>query len=591
MAQSLEQFEWVLSAVGELDRVPERLRGLLRAGVPVTIRPGVGTCVHTDLIDAGVIPDPTVGMNEVEVEWVSWTSWEYATRFAADPWAIDDPHARVGFERLDTIATVRLNDRVLGEASSEFVPWRFAAAGVLRQGVNELRVRLESPLARVHELAKEHGRPHNGDEQGWHPYNLMRKAACDFGWDWGPRLATCGLASPSVRWGKPTARGPARTMPRRASFRVPAYELVVDGRMTFAKGANWIPEGLWPRDRTPERIRARLEQAKAAGMNMIRVWGGGRYESEAFYDACDELGLWVWQDFMFACGAYPEEEPWWSLIEAEARHQVARLAEHPCVVVWCGGNENHWAMQSWGFAERLRPGRTWGHRLYHDLLPRIVGELSPHTPYVPDSPWSEPPGHPNLGERGDRHTWDRFGVEFTSHVPRFCSEFGVQSPSTRRTLEETGLTPSSPDGPIPAALIARQRGPGGMARWYDEMFAKGGVPAPTGFEDWLAKAHQLQADWLFLAVVWLRLNQDVCKGALIWQLNDAWPGLSWSLIDSKGREKPSYHAVARAFADRVRCSLPTAEGTVEAAINDTDEPWEAIPGWVIPPRSTARRPL
>lgn len=547
--------------------------------------------MHTDLLDAGLIADPTIGINEGEVEWVSWTAWEYVARFEAPAEAVGDPLARVGFERLDTVASVHLNDRHLGDAASEFVPWWFAAAGALRAGTNVLRVRLESPLARAHELAAVHGRPHNGDEQGWHPYNMLRKAACDFGWDWGPRLATCGLSTPMLLWGEPAGNRPPSPRARRASFRVPEYELVIDGRSVFSKGANWIPEGLWPRDRSPERVRARLAQAKAAGMNMIRVWGGGRYESDAFYDACDELGLWVWQDFMFACGAYPEEEPWRSLIEAEARHQVARLASHPCVVVWCGGNENHWAMDSWGFGARLKPGQTWGRSLYHDLLPRIVAELSPHTPYVPDSPWSEPPDHPNLGVRGDRHTWDHFGAQFTSHIPRFCSEFGVQSPSTRRTLEEAGLTPRAAADPIPAALIARQRGPGGMSRWYDELFAQAKLPPPAGFSEWLENAQRLQADWLSLAIVWLRLNHPTCKGALVWQLNDAWPGLSWSLIDSKGREKPAYHAVASAFADRVCRTLPTTQGEIEAAINDTDEAWEARPGWVIPPRSTARRPL
>lgn len=328
------------------------------------------------------------------------------------------------------------------------------------------------------------------------------------------------------------------------------------------------------------------------GAEVVRVWGGGRYESEAFYDACDELGLWVWQDFMFACACYPEDAATRALVEAEARYQVARLSRHPCVVLWCGGNENHWAYASWGFKGRVPEvdGREAGRGLWywHDLLPRVVAELGDGVAYVPDSPWTpgmDPRGgDANAAGSGDRHTWDLFGDEFRSQVPAFCSEFGVQSPSCEETLREAGLLGSGPGGGgpgwggvVPAALEARQRGPGGMDRWYGEMMGRAypGAAPPGDFAAWHAKAQGMQASWLESAVVWLRANGDRCGGALVWQLNEPWAGFSWSLIDAAGREKPAYRAVARAMAPRVSAVVPRDGAGWVVAVNDTGEVWRS----------------
>jgi beta-mannosidase len=554
VSQDLSTAKWTVravgavgGAVGDLSRVPAAVRERVVRGIPATLLPEVGGCVHTDLIDAGLIGDPAVGVNEQGCAWVSWTDWCYECEFEAFADIHKHHETDLVFEALDTIAEVELNGVVVGRANSEFIPWRFAVKGAIRHGKNRLRITFTSPLRHAYNLAKTLSLPHNGDESvpPWHPYNMMRKCASNFGWDWGPRIATCGIGG-SVRvegWSHVRIDEPIRVVessgvlnisvplwwpgerdrpesmdvggelrigqevmplsaweltldivPRletdfrsagvlleafvdrrwavdapvlatghidcsvridgelrsdriaiRTGFRTAEWSddgLRLNGKPVFCKGVNWIPEGLWPRDRTRAKIRARLEQAKAMGCNMIRVWGGGRYESDAFYEICDELGLMVWQDFMFACACYPEEDPFPALIEAEARYQVARLSKHPCIVLWCGGNENHWAHESWGFGARVTPGRGWGKAYWQEMLPRIVKELSPHTPYVPDSPWSPPttpPTHPNATEVGDRHTWDLFGDDFRSHVPRFCSEFGVQSPSNLPTLREADL--------------------------------------------------------------------------------------------------------------------------------------------------------
>ncbi|XVJ59188.1 MAG: hypothetical protein HEQ23_07225 [Tepidisphaera sp.] len=670
VSQDLSAAKWTVravgavgGAVGELSRVPDAVRERVVRGIPATLLPEVGGCVHTDLIDAGLIGDPAIGMNEHSCEWVSWTDWCYECEFDAGDDLLAHHAIELVFESLDTIAMVELNGILVGNAANEFIPHRFNVNAALRKGTNLLRITFTSPLRHAYDLAKTLGLPHNGDESAppWHPFNMIRKCASNFGWDWGPRVPTCGFGGPVLRTGSPAHapgsenRATKENLPARSpaiAFDPLNFVFTRNNKPIFCKGVNWISEGLWPRDRTRAKIRARLEQAKAMGCNMIRVWGGGRYESDAFYEICDELGLMVWQDFMFACACYPEEEPFRSLIEAEARYQVARLSKHPCIVLWCGGNENHWAHESWGFGARVAPGRGWGKAYWQELLPRIVKELSPHTPYVPDSPWSPPttpPTHPNATEVGDRHTWDLFGEDFYAHIPRFCSEFGVQSPSNLPTLREADLlesptatngrpsavgerssavddrssasddrSPEAGDRPsefgggstnvderpmkvggasealVSKALLARQRGPGGMARWYDEFFAKAGgvgVRPPATFEEWHAQAQKLQADWLELAVIWLRANAPTCSGALIWQLNDAWPGFSWSLIDAAGREKPAYHAVKRAFADRLVATVPFDGVPHLVAINDTDEAWEAEPGWVVGARSVARKPV
>lgn len=752
-ALDLTGARWRVRAVGDLSDAPISVRARIAAGIPATV-PG---CVHTDLIDAQIIGDPAIGMNEPACAWVSLLDWRYECSFEvpasdaapdgsrpgiAQRAILDHDEIDLCFGCLDTIATIELNGDRIGEAASEFLPWRFPVLGLLKPGTNTLAVTFKSPVRHVRDEAARLGHnpplPVNGN---WEPFVYARKCASNFEWDWGPRVATCGIAGAvrlegwsvvrihdlrarateldtrfgewavivecGLQWsdvarpdcaairltcshphtavnredpmlGTPTNAaislshfypkgwkqvgfGDQLLMPHRleivtntsglpsaapevfaalewpVGFRMmePAsfydqpdfFPLVhIDdrgGTSLFLRGINWIPEGLWPRDRTPDRVRARLLALRECNINTIRVWGGGRYEPDWFYDLCDELGIMVWQDFMFTCGMYPETEPLRSLIEAEARHHVARLSRHPSVVLWCGGNECIWAHDSWdgtGWKARLQPGQTWGRGYYLDLLPRLVGEHSGAV-YWPNSPWTgmiqpapptpaaapatkpdagEPtrgagtvstePWHPcNDTDRGDRHTWDVWGDGYRSMVPTFCSEFGQQSPSNWATLGKAGLLPEaahvdagtprragtgapSSSDLVPPALIARQRGPGGMARWFDEPMAVWFKPAHT-FERWHFLAQLLQARSMAIGCEWMRAHMDRCHGALIWQGNDAWPGFSWSLIDSAGRKKLAWYAVRRAFAPRCLTIHPLGSTTMMWAINDTGEAW------------------
>ncbi|MGH9105316.1 MAG: glycoside hydrolase family 2 protein, partial [Acidimicrobiales bacterium] len=226
---------------------------------------------------------------------------------------------------------------------------------------------------------------------------------------------------------------------------------VVNGRAVQVRGANWIPDDCFVSRVGPARYRQRLRQARAANVNLLRVWGGGIYESEDFYAAADELGLLVWQDFMLACAAYSEQEPLRAEIEAEAREAVARLSPHPSLAVWSGGNENIWGHVDWGWEEAL-DGKSWGAGYYFDIFPAIVKRLDPTRPYMAGSPWSLGyDAHPNHPRYGSMHVWDVWNekdyLSYREHQPQFVAEFGFQGPPTwptlARAVTERPLTTSS----------------------------------------------------------------------------------------------------------------------------------------------------
>ncbi|MFI5658429.1 glycoside hydrolase family 2 protein [Streptomyces sp. NPDC051684] len=356
-----------------------------------------------------------------------------------------------------------------------------------------------------------------------------------------------------------------------------AFTLRVNGRPVFCKGANWIPDDLFVSRITPARYETRVDQACAANMNTLRVWGGGIYEDEAFYAACDERGVLIWQDFAFACAAYPEEEPLRSEVAAEADDVVRRLAAHPSVVVWNGANECLLGHEDWGWRSRIRD-RTWGEGYYRELLPAAVEAHAPGAVYVVNSPAASEPGvHPQVPGDGPTHLWDTWNLldyaHYRDQIPRFAAEFGWQAPATRATLTEAlGTLPERPDDP---ALLAHQKQPGGERHLVDRLKARFPDPAAiaTDTDRWHLATSLNQAHALRTAVEHFRSWWPRTAGALIWQLNDVWPALSWSLIDHGGRPKPAWYAVRGAFADRLVTLQPREAGLSAVLVNDTDEPW------------------
>jgi beta-mannosidase len=348
------------------------------------------------------------------------------------------------------------------------------------------------------------------------------------------------------------------------------FRLLVNEKPISVRGFNWIPDDCFPHRVSQERYAARLRDAVETGANFLRVWGGGRYESHDFYDLADELGLLVGQDFLFACAAYPEEEPIAGEVAAEAREQVARLARHPSLVLWMGNNENLWGHADWGWAAEL-DGRTWGAGYYFELLPRIVADLDPTRPYWPGSPYSGRPDlHPNDPAHGTTHIWDVWNTHdythYASYRPRFVAEFGFQGPASyatlRRAISDDPLTPTAP------GLLHHQKAAGG-----NEKLARGlagHLPVPESFDDWHWATQLNQARAMRFGVEHLRALHPLCTGVIVWQLNDCWPVISWSAVDGDGRRKPLWYALRRAFAPRL---LTVQPGLELVALNDTDEPW------------------
>jgi beta-mannosidase len=364
------------------------------------------------------------------------------------------------------------------------------------------------------------------------------------------------------------------------------YTLVVNDRPIFVKGVNWIPDDALPVRVDRDRYGRRLEQAVDANLNLIRVWGGGLYESDDFYDLADEKGLLVWQDFLFACAAYPEEEPLRSEIEAEARENIVRLASHASLAQLVGNNENLWGFEDWGWKLSL-DGKSWGATYYYELFPALVGELAPHVPYAPGSPFSPETGwdaasgrqtgpHPNDEKHGSMHLWEQWNRRdwhtYREHTPRFVAEFGWQAPPAWTTLvgsvDDSPLTPESP------GMIVHQKAMEGNSKLTNGLLPHFRMPADMDTWHWAMQLNQALA--VGAALEHFRSWAPHTMGAVVWQLNDCWPVTSWAAIDGAERVKPLYHALKNAFAPRVVTVQPRGDGLVAVLGNDTDDEWRTL---------------
>jgi len=356
-----------------------------------------------------------------------------------------------------------------------------------------------------------------------------------------------------------------------------SFEFVVNGVPVFAKGTNWIPADSFPARATPAVVAGLLESAAAANHNMIRVWGGGYYETEAFYDACDRLGILVWQDMMFACSVYPLDRPdFIDSVRAEVREQVRRLRHRACLAVWCGNNELEigWPHWGWDRPEYAELKAAWL-RFFVDDLPSCVAAEDPATPYWFGSPSSgRPLEEPPSDRSGDYHEWTVWHAlepfeSYTKEHYRFVSEFGFESMPAMATIEAFAPDPADWNTGSPL-LDHHQRCSRGNARilaYMSEQFR-----LPHDFESIVYLSQILQAEAMRVGVEHWRRDRARCGGALYWQLNDCWPVSSWSSIDYFGRWK-ALHYASRRFFDPVLLSV-RVEGDAAAlwVVNDTAAP-------------------
>jgi beta-mannosidase len=658
--------------------------GWLSASVPGT--------VHQDLLAAGRIPDPFVGLNERDVQWVGEADWLYRCAFDLAPALLDAEQLDLCLDGLDTFATVWLNGQQILSSDNMFLPQRVPVAALLRPGQNELWLLFESAIRRARQRQAEYSvlTAWNGDFSRLY----ARKAQYAFGWDWGPCLITAGpwqpirleayaqriaevhcpaevapdLASAALPISVMLASGDsafdasvgltvrlelfspsgelidASALPvmgglvahrfhvasphlwwPRGSGQQPLYRLVVtlqQGEETldrheqglglrrlrlvqepladepgttflfevnntpiFCGGANWIPDDSFLPRISPERYRAQVQAAADANMNMLRVWGGGIYEADAFYDACDELGVLVWQDFAFACGIYPALDWFQASVKAEAEAAVRRLRHHPSLVLWCGNNEDYQVAESVGaydpaFAGDFSQTRFPAREIYERLLPSVCAALDPTRPYWPGSPY----GGANTRDQtiGDRHTWDVWHGqmadyhEYPRFAGRFVSEFGMQSLPSLETIAAS--VPSEERYPQSRTLEFHNKATDGPRRL--SAYLSDTVRIPERLEDYIYATQFMQAEALAAAYRgwrrrWGGPGQYKTAGALVWQLNDCWPVTSWAIVDSSFHRKPAWYVIKRELVELVVGLAHAADGAEVWVVNGLQTAQEA----------------
>lgn len=344
-----------------------------------------------------------------------------------------------------------------------------------------------------------------------------------------------------------------------------SFHFEVNGEAFFAGGANWIPEDLLQERVTPARLRERVAQAADANMNMLRVWGGGVYEDDAFYDACDELGLLVWQDFMFACGLYPAHAPFQASVQAEAEAAVKRLRHHACLALWCGNNEDYSVAESLGHHGPGQPAEGFPARaIYEQLLPAVCAAHDPGRAYWPGSPYTPPDASGQQRSASDstiadRHSWEVWHQQMLPYQrygevgARFVSEFGLQSHASLPVLE--AALPPDERYPESRTLAWHNKAGSGVPDGHRRLavYLADNLRAVTTLAGHVYATQFIQAEAMRVAYQdfrarWQQPGARACGGALVWQLNDCWPATSWALIDVAGTPKPAWHSVRRALA-------------------------------------------
>ena len=334
-----------------------------------------------------------------------------------------------------------------------------------------------------------------------------------------------------------------------------SFYFVVNGQPMFAKGSNFIPDDALLPNVTAERYYQLMKDVKDANHNMIRVWGGGIYEDNRFYDAADEMGILVWQDFIFACTTYPSDPNFMRRVAEEAQYNIKRLRNHASLAMWCGNNEIYEGMRYWGWDKKYENPAIWEemkqgyNKLFHQLLPSIVKELDADRFYMHGSPYEANWGRPHSWKIADSHNWGTwYGQKpfesLDTEIPRFMSEYGFQAFPEMKTIAtfaepkdyalESDVMNAHQKASIGNALIKKT-----MALYYD---------VPEDFEELVYKGLVLQGFGIRHGIEAHRRNRPYCMGSLYWQLNDSWPVVSWSSIDYYGNWKAMHYQGKRAYA-------------------------------------------
>jgi beta-mannosidase len=616
----------------------------------------VPSCVHSDLEKNNIIANPLIGINESLCQWVGEKDWVYETlTFDVSEEILSKTIVRLKFHQVDTYATIFFNDKKILETENCFRTYEADVKELLRASGNVLRIEFESPIVKSRALLQQWGYPLPGD-----PVRAVsRKPQYHFGWDWGPKLVTCGITAPiewiayndaqiqdiylhqkfvsseraevsievtshqheKGNWKYTVTFGEAVTKTieinsvekgirqHNIDLSIPSPQLwycngqgtpylydvriisefngsvvneqtiktglrtiqlitqpddagetfyfELNGKPIFCKGANYIPITMLPALAERKDYEQLIQQCSDANFNMLRVWGGGYYERKDFYEICDSLGIMVWQDFMFACSMYPGNDSYLRNVREEAEQQVKRLRNHASIALWCGNNENAEGWQRWGWQiglsrkEKEKLEKAYSD-VFNDILPNAV--LKHHTTI---NYWESSPrfgrGDKRSFTEGDSHYWGLWHDEepfelLLDRIPRFMSEFGMQSYPNKATLEEI-LTTDSINGEN-SGMLQHQKHPRGkklmddyMRRWYS--------PMSNDLWEYATYTQRMQADGMCMGIEAQRRHKPYCMGTLFWQLNDVWPAFSWSAIDYKMEPKTFMKQLKEVYANEL----------------------------------------
>ncbi len=662
-----------------------------RAGTGEWLPARVPGGVHTDLLAAGCIPDPFVADNEQRVQWVAESNWEYHYSFSCSPELLAEEQVWLVCDGLDTLATVSLNGQLLGHTDNMFRQYRWEVRGLLegRETRGEPQLLLITFASPVKFAAEQQAvRPLPGVLQAIPGGPYLRKAPCQFGWDWGPQIPPIGIwkelrlegysraritevhlrqehfngrvmvsaqvsiqqwsaapltivvrltapdgavlersapvssgaetivtvpiAEPELWWpngygAQPLyqvevtlyldgSAGPEPLDLRKYQLGLRTIELrqepdawgrsfvfVVNSVPIFAKGSNWIPADAFPARLSGEHLEGLIRSAAECHQNMLRVWGGGFYEEERFYDLCDRYGILIWQDFIFSCSIYPLNDPaFLDNVHIEVIENVRRLRHRASLALWCGNNEMEQGWVEWGWKKaELQDLKDAYDRFFHHTLPGWCAAEDPDRSYWPSSPSSNTPfENPNGQLQGDAHYWDVWHgrkpfTAYRDQFPRFMSEFGFQALPPLETIRTYA---QQADWNMTSYIMEQhQKNASGNGLIIAQMADN--FRMPKDFPSMVYLSMVLQSEGIRYGVEHWRRNKERVAGTIYWQLNDCWPVASWSSLDYFGRWKALHYAARRFYAPLL---LSIEDHPTRQALyltSDLDEAWEGKIIW------------
>ncbi|SEB38624.1 beta-mannosidase [Tenacibaculum sp. MAR_2009_124] len=602
--------------------------------------------VFSDLKNNNIIPDPFILSNENKVQWVSSKDWEYETSFKLKKNLLSKQNITLNFAGLDTYASIYLNDQLLGSTNNAFRSYSFSVKKNIKT-TNRLKIVFESPEKHENQLKKaiDYSLPEGNRI-------FTRKAQFQYGWDWGPKLNTCGIwkditlkawdelifedvyiqqhsidknkakltaiatiasnietnANIFCSFSDKTESHPIEVKKGKHEYKIPitianpklwwthnlgtpflynfeftlnsngilhdkksvkkgirnlklitekdsigaSFYFELNGKPIYAKGANYIPQNSFQNEVKESNYHNLLSDVVNSNMNMLRVWGGGIYENDIFYDLCDEKGILVWQDFMFACAMYPGDKAFFDNVKVEANQQVKRLRNHASIALWCGNNENSEGWHRWGWQANRTDEETniiWSHyqKLFNDILPTIVKKYSDGTSYWESSP-KHGRGNPKYEFEGDAHDWwvwhDATPFEhFEEKIPRFMSEFGFQSFPSYNVVN--AINQDKSQNITSNHITNHQKHSRGFQ--LIQAYMERDYKIPENSEDYIYTSQLVQAKGISMGIEAHRRAKPKNMGTLYWQLNDCWPSISWSSIDYLGNWKALQYKAKKAF--------------------------------------------